>query len=609
MTSPHASPAPDVPGLDLESLRARYRAERNRRIRPDGGGQYQRLAGEFGYYADDPYADPLPGREPLTGRVEVAIVGGGFGGLLAGARLRQAGVASIRVIEKGGDFGGTWYWNRYPGIHCDIESYIYMPLLEEVGYVPQWKYAPGEEIRRHAQAIGRTFDLYRDACFQTQVTELRYDEAESEWIVTTDRGDRMRARFVVTASGTLSEPKLPGIPGITDFKGHTFHTSRWDYAYTGGDADGNLHRLADKRVGLIGTGATAIQCVPHLGADARQLYVFQRTPSSVDVRGNRPTDPDWAESLTPGWQRRRMENFLTLVTGGPADEDLVDDGWTHTARLQQKLIPSDSHRRQLPPAERERAYEIADFQKMDEIRARVDALVDDAETAELLKPWYRYMCKRPTFSDSYLQTFNRPNVTLVDTADSHGVERITEGGVVVGGREYEVDCIIFATGFDVGVSGVFSGRLPVHGRTGVTLTEAWRQGPKTLHGFYSHGFPNLFQLGPLQNASSVNFVHVLDEQATHVAAVIRAARDRQALRVEPSAEAEAAWVATIRQKAADLYRFQAECTPGYYNNEGRPRERSESYGDGPVAFHALLGKWRTNGGLSEVLVDGDGDTA
>jgi cation diffusion facilitator CzcD-associated flavoprotein CzcO len=339
------------------------------------------------------------------------------------------------------------------------------------------------------------------------------------------------------------------------------------------------------------------------------LYVFQRTPSSVDVRGNRPTDPDWAESLTPGWQRRRMENFLTLVTGGPAEEDLVDDGWTHTARLQQKLIPSDSHRRQLPPEERERAYEIADYQKMNEIRARVDALVDDAETAELLKPWYRYMCKRPTFSDSYLQTFNRPNVTLVDTADSHGVERITEGGVVVGGREYEVDCVIFATGFDVGVSGVFSGRLPVHGRGGVPLTEAWRQGPKTLHGFYSHGFPNLFQLGPLQNASSVNFVHVLDEQATHVAAVIRAARDRRALRVEPSAEAEAAWVATIRQKAADLYRFQAECTPGYYNNEGRPRERSESYGDGPVAFHALLAKWRTNGGLSEVLVDGDGGTA
>ncbi len=607
--SPVSTPAdPQELGFDPAALRARYRAERDRRIRPEGGRQYQRVTGRFGYYDEDPYAEAAPLREPLHDRVEVAVVGGGFGGLLAGARLRQAGVESIRVIEKGGDFGGTWYWNRYPGIHCDIESYIYMPLLEEVGYVPRWKYAPGEEIRRHAEAIGRTFGLYRDAVFRTQVTGLRWDEDACEWHVSTDRGDRIRARYVVTASGTLSEAKLPGIPGIETFEGHTFHTSRWDYAYTGGDAGGHLHRLADKRVALIGTGATAIQCVPHLGADAGELYVFQRTPSSVDVRGNRPTDPGWAASLSPGWQQRRRDNFLTLVTGGQVDEDLIDDGWTSTARLQQKLIPSDGYRA-LPPKERERAYEIADFQKMNEIRARVDAVVTDPETAEMLKPWYRYMCKRPTFSDGYLETFNRPNVTLVDTADSHGVESITENAVVAGGTAYEVDCIIFGTGFEVGVSGITSGRLPVHGAGGVTLAEAWKDGPRTLHGFYSHGFPNLFQLGPLQNASSVNFVHVLDEQATHVAEVVAEARRRRARRVEPTAEAEAAWVATIREKAADLYAFQAECTPGYYNNEGMPRKRSESYGDGPVAFHALLRDWRANGGMSEVLVDAEPDRA
>ncbi|TSB17013.1 flavin-containing monooxygenase [Streptomyces benahoarensis] len=608
MSHPHGTPVP--PGgpqadVDLEALRARYRAERDRRIRPAGRGQYQQVTGEFGYYDEDPYADGEFTREPLHDRVEVVILGGGFGGLLAGARLRQAGVASIRVIEKGGDFGGTWYWNRYPGIHCDIESYIYLPLLEELDYVPKWRYAPGEEIRQHARAIGRAFDLYRDACFRTQVTELRWDEGAAEWLVATDRGDRIRARYVVTASGTLSEAKLPGIPGIETFRGHTFHTSRWDYAYTGGDADGNLHRLADKRVALIGTGATAIQCVPHLGADAQELYVFQRTPSSVDVRGNRPTDPEWAAALTPGWQRRRRDNFLTLVTGGHVDEDLVDDGWTGTARLQQKLIPSDSYAA-VPPEERERAYELADFRKMDEIRARVDAVVTDPATAELLKPWYRYMCKRPTFSDSYLQTFNRPHVTLVDTADSHGVERITEHAVVAGGRAYEVDCVIFGTGFEVGVSGLTSGRLPVYGRDGVALTDTWRQrGPRTLHGFSSHGFPNLFQLGPLQNASSVNYAHILDEQATHVAEVVAAARRSGARCVEPTAEAEEAWVATIREKAADLHAFQAECTPGYYNNEGRPRERSESYGDGPVAFHALLRAWRAGGGLREVLIDAE----
>ncbi|MEU5170758.1 flavin-containing monooxygenase [Streptomyces mutomycini] len=605
MPSPHTSPAstgPDAhePGFGLEELRLKYRAERDRRIRPDGSAQYRRTAGEFGYYDADPHAGPDLAREPLRDQVDAVIVGGGFGGLLAAARLRQAGVRSIRVIEKGGDFGGTWYWNRYPGIHCDIDSYTYMPLLEEVGYVPKWKYAPGEEIREHAQAIARHFDLYRDTCFQTEATELRWDDGASEWTVTTDRGDRIRARYVVVSSGTLSQAKLPGIPGIETFEGHTFHTSRWDYAYTGGDQDGGLVGLADKRVALIGTGATAVQVVPHLAADAMQVHVFQRTPSSVDVRDNRPTDPEWAKSLRPGWQRRRMENFLEVVTGKAVGEDLVNDAWTSTARLQEKLIPTDAYA-DVPAEERERAYEIADFQKMNEIRARVDALVEDSGTAEKLKPWYRYMCKRPTFSDHYLQAFNRPNVTLVDTADSHGVERITRNSVVVGGVEYEVDCIIFATGFEVGISGVMSGKLPVYGRGGVSLLESWAEGPKTLHGFYSHGFPNFFQLGPLQNAGAVNYVHILDEQATHVAEVVAESGRRRARHIEPTVEAQEEWVATIRRKAPSLHAFQAECTPGYYNNEGRPRARSESFGDGPVAFHELLRNWREGDGMSDVL--------
>ncbi|MBD3004110.1 NAD(P)/FAD-dependent oxidoreductase [Streptomyces sp. 5-10] len=607
MPTPHRPPTATTStdteelGFDPDALRAKYRAERDRRIRPDGNKQYRRIAGEFGSYAQDPYVKPGFTREPLNDRVEVLIIGGGFGGLLAGARLRQAGVREIRMIEQGGDFGGTWYWNRYPGIQCDIESYVYMPLLEEVGYVPRWRYAPGEEIRQHARAIGRHFDLYRDVCFQTQVTELHWDDTELVWTVHTDRDDRIRARYVVISSGTLSQAKLPGIPGIETFQGRTFHTSRWDYDYTGGDATGGLHKLADKRVALIGTGATAIQAVPHLGRDAEHLYVFQRTPSSVDVRGNRPTDEGWAASLTPGWQRRRRDNFLAIVTGGQVDEDLVDDGWTSTARLQQKLIPTDSYA-DLPAQERERLYELADFQKMNGIRDRVDSIVENTATAEALKPWYRYMCKRPTFSDTYLDTFNRPNVTLVDTADHGGVERITENAVVVGGVEYEVDCVIFATGFEVGRSGVTSGFLPVYGRGGVTLTEAWKNGPRTLHGFYSHGFPNLFQLGPLQNASAVNYVHILDEQAVHVAEVLAEARKRGARYVEPTAEAESAWRATIREKAADLYAFHAECTPGYYNNEGMPRERSESFGDGPIAFHELLRHWRANGGMDDVLV-------
>ncbi|MEU0282822.1 flavin-containing monooxygenase [Streptomyces sp. NPDC088147] len=604
-TPPTSSPAPQLDpealGFDPDALRDRYRAERDRRIRPDGSKQYHSTTGEFGYYVDDPYVEPAPRREPLDDRVEVVIIGGGFGGLVAGARLRQAGVRDIRVIEKAGDFGGTWYWNRYPGIHCDIESYIYMPLLEEVGYVPKWKYAPGEEIRQHARAIGRRFELYRDVCFQTEVTELRWDEAEFEWTIRTDRGDRMRARYVVVSSGPFSRPKLPGIPGIETFQGHTFHTSRWDYAYTGGDADGGLHKLADKRVAVIGTGATAIQCVPHLGRDAQHLYVFQRTPSSVDVRDNRPTDPEWAGTLTPGWQRRRQDNFLAQVAGGGADEDLVSDGWTTSARLLQSLVPGASGGDGLSPEQRGAMAELADFKKMNEIRARVDAEIEDRATAEALKPWYRYMCKRPTFSDMYLPTFNRPNVTLVDTA-GRGVERITENALVVDGVAYEVDCVIFATGFDIGGPPAERAGLNVHGRDGVTLAESWKDGPKTLHGFYSHGFPNFFHLGSLQNAVSVNFVHVLDEQATHIAEIVAEADKRQARYIEPTAEAQAAWVATIREKAQNTHAFLAECTPGYYNNEGKPGKESQSYGGGPIEFYELIKRWRTDGDMSEAIV-------
>jgi cation diffusion facilitator CzcD-associated flavoprotein CzcO len=462
------------------------------------------------------------------------------------------------------------------------------------------KYSPGEEIRQHAMAIGRTFDLYRDACFQTGVTELRWDDGE--WIVRTDRGDEMRATYVVVSNGTLDHPKLPGIPGIESFRGHTFHTSRWDYGYTGGGPDGGLDGLADKRVAIIGTGATAIQVVPHVARDAAQLHVFQRTPSSVDVRDNRPTDPEWAASLEPGWHARRRENFQAVVTGRPAGVDLVDDAWTASANVLGKIISTDA-RADWDVDEWERVEELLDFEKMNRLRARVEEVVDDPATAELLKPWYRYGCKRPTFSDEYLKAFNRPNVALVDTADHGGVERFTENSVVVGGQEYEVDCVIFATGFEVGKSDVMTGRLPVHGRDGTRLLDAWREtGVRTLHGFCSNGFPNLFHLGALQNAPSVNFVHVLDEQAIHVGEVIAAARERGVKCVEPAVEAEIDWVATIEATSPERAWFDAECTPGYYNNEGAARPR-RTFGPGPAAFQRLLRDWRSGDGIDEVLGD------
>lgn len=584
--------------LEIESVRAKYRVERDRRVRRDGLGQYRSAAGQFGYYAKDPYTAKVD-REALADRVEVLVIGGGFGGLLTASRLRQDGVESMRLMDEAGDVGGTWYWNRYPGIHCDIESYVYMPLLEEVGYVPKWRYAPGEEIRQHAMAIAKRFDLYRDAVFQTRATGLTWDEEAAEWVVETDRGDRFRARFVVTSSGTLTQPKLPAIPGIEAFKGHTFHTSRWDYGYTGGSADGGLTGLADKRVAVVGTGATGIQIIPHLGRDAEQLFVFQRTPSTVDVRDNRLTDPDWASSLQPGWQRERMDNFLSVLAGEPVEESLVSDGWTATTQLQRKILSGAVDDR-LSPEERELEDELADLDTMNRLRARIDEVVADRGTAEMLKPWYRYMCKRPCFSDSYLQTFNRPNVTLVDTADFGGITSMSENAVIVGDTEYQVDCVIFATGFDVGVSGVVSGTLPVVGRGGRSLLEAWARGPRTLHGFYTHGFPNLFHLGALQNANSVNFVHLLQEQAEHIAAVISRGRATGSCLIEPTEAAEEAWVRTVRETAADTAKFQAACTPGYYNGEGTRTITGASFSPGPVVFHRLLREWR-EGDMSDVL--------
>jgi cyclohexanone monooxygenase len=590
--------APAALGFDPEALRAKYREERDKRLRPDGNDQYIEVKGEFAHFTDDPYVEPGFTREPLADEVEVVVIGGGFGGLLAGARLREAGVDGLRIIEKGGDFGGTWYWNRYPGAQCDVESYIYLPLLEELGYVPSEKYARAPEILAHSRAIGRRCDLYRGACFQTQVTEMRWDEGGGRWIVSTNRGDRMRAHYVVMSNGPLNRPKLPGIPGIESFAGHSFHTSRWDYGYTGGDSSGNLTGLRGKRVGIIGTGATAVQCVPHLGAAAEHLYVFQRTPSSIDVRANRPTDPQWAASLEPGWQQRRMDNFNILVSGGFQEEDLVNDGWTDIIR---KLLVMVRQERggDAGAGDILKTMELADFQKMEQIRARVDSIVKDRETAEALKPYYRQFCKRPCFHDEYLDTFNRPNVTLVDTRGK-GVDRVTGRGVVAGGVEYELDCLIFATGFEVGTDYTRRAGYELYGRNGLGLTEKWSKGVATLHGMHSRGFPNCFIMGNQQTGFTVNYPHMLNEQSKHIAHIVRRAIDYGARTVEVSEEAEAEWVATIVRLAVLAREFLESCTPGYYNNEGKPGERSGQngfYGGGSVEFFRILREWRDAGRL------------
>ena len=585
--------AEDLP-FDPDALREKYARERERRLRPDGIDQYVETAGQFAWYADDPWADPHFAREPNTDEVDVAIVGAGFGGLVTGARLRELGVEGVRLIDKAAGVGGTWYFNRYPGLACDVESYVYMPLLEETGYLPTEKYAKGPEIFAHCRRIAEHYDLYRDACLQTEVHEIRWDSNDSRWIISTNHGDAIKARFVSMANGYLNKPKLPGIPGITTFRGHTFHTSRWDYAYTGDD----LGNLVDKRVGIIGTGATAIQAVPHLARSAQQLFVFQRTPSTVDVRANRPTDPKWAAGLRHGWQRERIENFQLLTNGGEADEDLVDDAWTSITK---KLpVMRQNTNDGMTPEDRARATELADFAKMEEIRARVDAIVTDRATAEALKPWYGYYCKRPCFHDEYLQAFNRDNVTLVDTRGL-GVERITETGVVVDGVEYELDCLIFATGFEVGTDYSRRAGFEVIGRDGVTLTEKWAHGVQTFHGLHVHGFPNCFVESIAQSGFTVNFPYLLDVQACHVAWVIASALSRGIIEVEASAEAEAAWVDTVMQRSALVAARRKACTPGYYNREGRVDKRTQQgsfFIGGPTEYADILTAWRAEGMFS-----------
>ncbi|MCC7121315.1 MAG: NAD(P)/FAD-dependent oxidoreductase [Gammaproteobacteria bacterium] len=598
-------PTAEELGFDPVEMRRKYDFERDRRLRPDGATQYQDIDGDLHHYNDDPYITERIEREPLQESIEVAILGGGFGGMLIAARLERAGIRDFRVIERAGDFGGTWYWNRYPGAQCDVESYIYLPLLDETGYMPAFKYSLQPEIYAHAQRIGRHFDLYPRACFQTQVRELRWDDAAARWIVTSDRGDVFRARHVVISSGSLNRPKLPGIPGIRDFKGHTFHTSRWDYAYTGGSVEGNLHKLADKRVGIIGTGATAIQAIPHLGNTAGHLYVFQRTPSSVDERRNRPTDPAWWTTLQPGWQQARNDNFTKLLVGVSVEEDLVNDGWTELFKSLGELL-DNSGAMNLTEAELKLLGEIVDYQHDNRVRARCDEIVRDSKTAGALKHWYRPWCKRPCFNDEYLPTFNKPNVTLVDTGGK-GIDRLTENGVVVDGVEYALDCLIFATGFEVSrATYTHQAELDIIGRDGRKLGEYWANGMRTYHGLMSHGFPNLYHMGFTQTGYTPNFTYQLDKQAQHLAAVFTDVKKRGYAVLEPTLQAEEDYLNLVTAPNA-MTDYLANCTPGYYNAEGAAKGNNDGflqghYPEGGLKFYEMLAEWRAKGDYAGLTV-------
>lgn len=573
----------------LEAVRAKYQAEREKRLRADGTDQYRPLSGMFDDFDRDPNADPGFMRAPVDEEVDVAIIGAGIGGLMAAAKLVEQGVTSLRIIDKAADFGGTWYWNRYPGAACDIESYIYMPMLEETGYIPTEKYAKAPEIFAHCQRIAKQYDLYSKAHFQTLVEDVRWQDDASHWHVSTNRQDIVRARFVIIAGGILHKAKLPGIPGVETFKGRSFHTSRWDYGYTGGSPTTPMDKLADKRVALIGTGATSVQVIPRLAETAGQLLVVQRTPSTVGERGNRATDAEWAKSLQAGWQTERMENFTRIVAGQSAESDLIEDGFT-------KIFGNNPNALAISTVDEE----LIDLAAMEAVRGRIESIVADPATAEALKPWYNQMCKRPCFHDEYLPAFNRPNVTLVDTGGK-GVERITENAIIVDGVVHPVDCIIYGSGFEVG-SG-YRSRLgfEIHGRGGVGMTEAWSGGPGTLHGMLARGFPNLMIFDQLQGGIAINFAHLLTELANHASWLIRHCIEAGIAEIEPTAEAQEEWFQTLLGKLGPQAMFFAQCTPGYFNSEGRMDPsaiRSIPYFGPLLDFIQVLRDWRSADSLA-----------
>jgi cation diffusion facilitator CzcD-associated flavoprotein CzcO len=583
-----------------EALQARYREERDKRVRPDGNAQYRQPSGRFASLLDDPFT-PRAERAPRSDDVTVAIIGAGFGGLCTGARLRQAGVDDFLLIDGAGGVGGTWYWNRYPGAMCDTAAMVYLPLLDEVDTVPSKKYIPATEIHAHAQRIATTFGLDDRALLSTEVTALDWDDRRERWIISTDRGDTLSARFVAMGTGPLHRAKLPAIAELDRFGGPMFHTSRWDWELTGGNPTGApMTGLAGLRVGLVGTGATAVQCVPPLAETAAHLFVFQRTPSSIDVRNNHPIDATWFAELGEGWQRDWLLNFATLQTGGFTDVDLVQDGWTDIAkRIRDRVVTAVTEGAEFTPETVQRAYEDSDDEKMDEIRARVDAIVADPATAEALKPWYRQLCKRPCFHDEYLQAFNRPNVTLVDT-DGAGVDRADERGLWVGERHIGLDVVVLASGFEVGTEYARRCGYETTGRDGITLSQRWSDGMVSLHGMHVAGFPNLFILGMSQGANLIsNITHNLSEAATTAATIIAAALSTGASTVEVTPEAEAAWIERL-ESSGRAFLGNPDCTPGYYNNEGgaigrRERLGASGYPDGPVAFFHYIDAWRRSG--------------
>lgn len=603
------SDAPPANEIDITALRQRYAFERERRLQRDGEHRYVRPegVGPIADYSIDPYRQIEP-REPIHDEIDVAIVGAGWGGVLAGYHLVKQGITNFCNIDTAGDFGGVWYWNQYPGIQCDNESYCYLPLLEETGFMPSKRFADGEEIQGYTRLIAEKFSFADRAIFHTQITSVVWDEAIQRWHVGTNRGDDIKARFVIMANGVLNMPKLPDIEGMEKFRGKLFHTSRWDYDYTGGShGDPKLDKLADKKVALVGTGATAIQAVPALARHCQHLYVVQRTPSCVDARPNPSTDAGWVKSLKPGWQAERQANFHkgAMEAFGPDDVDMVCDFWTEISRNMKAEFEAAGWPA-VSPEEFLQRREVMDHRVMERLRRRVDELVKNPDLAEKLKPFYNFMCKRPLSSDTFYDCFNRENVTLVDVSETRGLQQLTEKGFIANGQEYEADCIIFASGFEV-TSALERrwGIARVEGRGGKSLYDFWRDGPRTFHGVMAHGFPNQFYIGYIQGAINASVTEQFGRQGEHVASVIAETLRRGAVVAEPTEEAAEGYTEHFLATQQTTDDFLNVCPPSYFSNEGASSHAwnlFRQWAGGWDDFMRFLREWRESGEMPGIAL-------
>jgi cyclohexanone monooxygenase len=560
-------PAPPGAAFNAEE-QAKYREFKEKRL---GAADYMSMEGEFSRYLEDVYSAPPVDREALTDECKILVVGAGFAGLLLWYKLQKEGFTDVRFCERGGDVGGTWYWNRYPGIACDVEAYSYLPLLEEMEYFPTMKFASGFEILEYCQKIAEKYGFYDRCLFHTTVGDTTWDEASGRWTVTTDRGDKMRARYVILANGILTTPRLARIDGMETYQGESFHTSRWDY-----NAD-----LKDKRVGIIGSGATAVQVVPEIAKTVKELYVFQRTPSSIDVRDQRETTPEEIEawSKEPNWSIKRRERLATISSGRTAlkgNDDFLSGKVTDFKERKK-------HNTVLSPKELMEKQLNTNFRIMEQIRARVDATVQDPKTAAALRPYYPYGCKRPAFHDEFLPTFNLPHVTLVDTAPL-GVGEINTKGVVHDGVEYPVDVLIYATGFQWMATATFE---MIVGRDGRTLRQKWQEeGTKTFLGLHSHGFPNLMIMsGPQGGGGQFNFTRGIESHTDYVVWMMKTMRTRGGGIFDIHEEPEVEFAAHCRQVDISTQPFR-DCI-SYYNGEGKAEPGSLAYYGGPVKWHEL----------------------